>query len=735
MTKQTDSALFTPDTIEHICSLIHFNKWLISACFLAGVAAAITLYQLTPTTFPSEAKLLIRYVSEAVPLASGSGNSVVAPGVNVINSEIAILESRDQIEKVVNDIGLNRFGSEGTNETDRFLTLRTVLKSLNIEAVNNSNIISLRFEGSTPALAQDFLSSLIHHYLEKHAEIHRDAGAYEFLSKQTDQLRSRLNETEAELRALKTDTGIISLEDSARFVSGKIEDLERQQREAETSLAASDAKVNMLRPALSITSTNTTKVFPPLESTSPSSPSSNYSLLVERLKQLQNREAQLLYSYMASSGPVLAIRAQISQAQKEVDDEFRLRNQIPIEMTNVTLTAGAQEWSLALRSGEAEGAALRAKIEVLKKQMDQAQAQAKHLATLDERMVQLQRNKELQEENYRYFSKRLEQARVDNALDAAKISSVVVIQPPSYPINKYREKVPQRVGFSLILGLAVGLSLAFVRENVIHTSIKTPAEVATRLGVPLLLSIPFMNIPGRTSPVEQGGVQDDGPVRTKSNGATSPHNLNLQENLRPYCEALRDRIIASTSKADGSTYLLGIAGCHLGAGSSTIVAGLASAMARNNDGQILIIDADVDHASAHRLLSQGTPSMMTHLLGDSNGNTIVLQPNLYMLSSCEATATPAHINVAASITAFAKGLSGSKYRYVIFDLPPVNDISMALRIAPALDGILLVLEAGTGSAAKATQARDLLNQTGHAAMGAILNKTRFFTPSFLGGQK
>jgi Mrp family chromosome partitioning ATPase len=455
---------------------------------------------------------------------------------------------------------------------------------------------------------------------------------------------------------------------------------------------------------------------------------------VDRLKQLQNRESQLLCSYMASSAPVLAVRAQISQAQKEVDEEFRSRNQIPVEMTNVVITAGAQEWSLALRTGEAEGAALRAKIEVLKKQMEQAHAQAKNLAKLDERMVQLQRNKELQEENYRYFSKRLEQARVDNALDAAKISSVVVIQPPSYPINKYREKIPQKMGFSIILGLALGLSLAFVRENVVRTSIKSPAEVTTRLGLPLLLSIPFMKLPGRTAHVAHGRVQGDGSVLDKSPILTSRTNPSLQDELRPYCEALRDRIIASTAKADETPYLLGIAGCHPGAGASTVVAGLASAMARNNDGQILIIDAAVDHASAHRLLSQGSPSMMTNLLSDGHGNTIVIQPNLYMLSSCEATDSPAQINMTASITAFTRGLSTSKYRYVIFDLPPVCDISMALRIAPALDGILLVLEAGTGSAAQAIQARDLLNQTGHAALGAILNKTRFFTPAFLGGQ-
>ncbi len=699
MTKPIENKFLSPDNIERICSVIYFNRWLILICLLTGFAVALAIYRLTPATYPSEAKLLVRYVSEATPIVSSPGNSVIAPGVNVINSEIAILESRDQIEKVVNDIGLKRFGIEGTNAAQHFLAIRNVLINLSVTAMNNSNIIELRFEGSDPALAQDFLTTLIHHYLEKHVEIHRDAGAYEFLARQTDQLRSRLAETESELRTLKADTGIISLEESAKVALAKVEDLERQQREAETTLAACEAKVNMMRPGLTFSSTNMQTVVPAKESPYPSS---SYYLLVDRLKQLQSREAELLYSYMASSGPVQSIRTQITQTQKEMEAEIRKNKQIPVELTNIVIVAGAQEWGLSLRAEEAEGAALRAKIDVIKKQLDQARGQSKHLATLDERMVQLQRNKELQEQSYLYFSKRLEQARIDNALDAAKISSVVVIQPPSYPISKYRKMVPQKMIMALLMGLSLGLILAFFRENVIDTSIKRPAEVATRLGLPLLLSIP------------------DLPIDSKNK-------------LCPYFEALRDRLISLAVKPDGGPFLLGIAGCHDGAGVSTITTGLASALARNNDGHILMVDANTTHMSAHRLLPQSPTSRITSLLGDGQGNTVVMEPNLYILNSCEATGDPSQNHFTGDLSGLARKLSTSQYRYVIFDLPPVNDISMALRIAPALDGILLVLEAGRGSASKAIQARDLLRQTGLSTLGAILNRSRPFMPAFLQG--
>lgn len=729
MPKQPDNTFFTPDNIERICSVVYFNRWLISICFLTGVTVAIAVFRLTPATYPSEAKLLVRYVSEAVPIASSSGNSVVAPGVNVINSEIAILESRDQIEKVVNELGLKRFGTDGTNETQRFLTIRNVLMNLSVVAPNNSNIISLRFDGSDPALAQDFLTTLIHHYLEKHVEIHRDAGAYEFLSKQTDQLRARLTDTEAELRALKTDTGIISLEDSAKVALAKVEDLERQQRETETALAASEAKAGIMRPTPSLASTNSRTVFPAQESPYPTS---TYHLLVDRLKLLQNREAELLYSYMASSGPVLSIRAQITQTEKDVEAEFRKNKQIPVELTNVVILAGPQEWNLSLREEEAEVAALRAKTDVLKKQLTQAQAQSQHLASLDERMVQLQRNKDLQEQNYRYFSKRLEQARVDNALDAAKISSVVVIQPPSYPISKFRNKVPQRMGIALLFGFAAGLGLAFVRENVTHSTIKFSSEVTSRLGLPLMLSIPYLNSSDSSSQKAKTRLNKNQGDQEHSKDTPSYLDVELHNRLLPYYEALRDRIITRASKPEGGPYLLGIAGCHSGAGTSTIAAGLAASLARNDDGHILLVDANVDHASAHRLLPQSPASRMTSLLGDGQGSTIVIQPNLYMLSSCEATADPASIHVASNLSGLASNLINSKYNFVIFDLPPVNDISVTLRIAPALDSIVLILGAGEGTVAKATHANDLINQTGLFVMGAVLNKTKSFIPSFLG---
>lgn len=722
MTRQNETAFLTPAKMEWICSVIYFNRRVLTACILAGMTAAFAIFRLTAATYPSEAKLLVRYVSESAPLAPNSGSSVVASGINAINSEIAILESRDLIEKVVDSIGLERFGVEGTNETQRLRVIRRTLLNLTVSAQNNSNIIYVRYAGSDPLLARDFLASLVQHYMEKHSDIHRDAGAYEFLAKQTDQLRARLTETEAELRTLKEDTGIISLEESAKTVLAKVEDLERQQRESETALAASVAKINMLRPASTMPPTNTRSVTPSRES---SYPPPGYQLLIERLRQLQTREAELLYSYMAESEPVQAIRTQIAQTQQAMETEIRKTQQGPMETTNIVILSNPQEWNLALREEEAECAALQARSEVLKNQLAKARAQSQHLAALDERMVQLQRNKELQEQNYRYFSKRLEQARVDNALDAAKISSVVVVQPPSHPIRKHRDKVPQKMALAMMLGLATGLAAAFTRERVTNASLKTPSQVAPRLGLPLLLSIPHISLLRRS----RSGIR----LQQRDMTPASQAAADLHDKLYPYYEALRDRITSLTGKSDGTPFLLGIAGCHRGAGVSTLAAGLAAALARNDDGHILIVDADVDHASAHRLLPPG-PARVTSMLGDGQGNTVVIQPNLYMLSCCEATGNPAPINVASGILGLARTLNASNYRYVIFDLPPVNDISMALRVAPSLDGIVLVLEAGAGSAAKASEARDLLNQTGLSILGIVLNKTKIFLPSFLGEQ-
>jgi hypothetical protein len=77
-----------------------------------------------------------------------------------------------------------------------------------------SNIIFVSYTNPDPQLATIVLDELIRQYFNKHLEVHRSAGAFDFVSQQIDRVKARLGQTEDALTPLKGKLGIISLADS-----------------------------------------------------------------------------------------------------------------------------------------------------------------------------------------------------------------------------------------------------------------------------------------------------------------------------------------------------------------------------------------------------------------------------------------------------------------------------------------------------------------------------------------
>jgi predicted nucleic acid-binding Zn-ribbon protein len=80
-------------------------------------------------------------------------------------------------------------------------------------------------------------------YFVKHLEVHRSAGAFDFVTQQTDQVRARLNQTEDALKSLRDKTGIVSLKDGLEALAKEAEEARKQFNDAEANLAEQQALV------------------------------------------------------------------------------------------------------------------------------------------------------------------------------------------------------------------------------------------------------------------------------------------------------------------------------------------------------------------------------------------------------------------------------------------------------------------------------------------------------------
>ncbi|HEY8240706.1 MAG TPA: hypothetical protein VIH35_04625, partial [Kiritimatiellia bacterium] len=637
-----------------------FRRWrLIAICFGLGLLAALGVYLTTPTVFRSESKLLVRYVTDTTVLdPAATGGRVLTPeryADNIINSEVEILASRDLAESVVDDLGVSQFSDE-SNRVDRLAAVLTITRGLHIEVPRRSNVIRLYYDANTPALAQNVAASLVSHYLRKHIEIHRAAGAYDFLAQQTDQIRARLADTEEELRRLKNDAGVVSVEETKRSLLVRIEDLNRAYQDAEGELASTEAKLNIIHPSQSTNETaDAGKVVT-------NDPSGGVARLYDNLSRLQDKEMELLATYTEDSILVQNLRVQIEDVKRQIGiSSPGVRGYVDIVMP-----VGSREGYIA---EEANLAGTKARIDVIKQQIADTREQARKLDEIEGRIVILDRTKQIQEANYKYFSQSLEQARIDDALDAGKITNISIVQPATYPAERFRPDLMRNLAAAVGLGLALGIGLAFLGDRILDHSVKRPSEVEGQLKLPVLMCVPRIVVNGKSAGAAPAGVHGG---------------------LDPYFETLRDRVLSSigTRPARGPC-LIGVTACARGAGVTTTASGLALMLARNGEERVLLLDAD-PAGGAPEIFGVKPTVGATDIVPGDKGRTAIIARNLFYLApeSGQGETALAHTRGFNEIVLSVR----DDYAYVVIDLPPVTETSATLRIAGILHGLVMVIE-------------------------------------------
>ena len=78
--------------------------------------------------------------------------------------------------------------------------------------------------------------------------------------------------------------------------------------------------------------------------------------------------------------------------------------------------------------------ASQAKVETLKTRLRDIQQKTKQAFGAGPQIEDLERKREMDEANYKYFAASLEKARVDEALDPSKMPNISAVQRPSPPM-------------------------------------------------------------------------------------------------------------------------------------------------------------------------------------------------------------------------------------------------------------------------------------------------------------
>jgi len=668
------------------------HKGKILACTAAGLLAAASLYRFQPPPYQSEALLYIRYVMEnSGPGLPGNDVKAVSPdqrGETIIASEAEIIGSMDIAYQVADAVGPDKILSRSEGPRTRGRAAAMIRKNLIVEPLPKTSVIQLIFQSRDATIVQPVLTAVVDAYLKKHIEVHRGIElAADFLSQETDQLRSRLAQTEDQLRKAQEKAGIISLDDTKKAYTEQAARIRQEIFSAEADLADRSATLQaMTGTGLSLSAAAGTPAIP-------EAVLDEYGALRARLVGLQQTKTQLLAQFTDQNPRVKDVRAQIAGAESR---EKILEGKYPSPASlgsSAPAVAGPRDPGFDPAAQAAFLVGLQSKIKVLNSELDQIHAEEKNVDELSGSITELQRQKELEEANYRYYSVHLEAARIDDALGSDRAYNIAQIQAPTPPRIDLI-KAAGNLGLVAGGGIALGFAWALLIEFYFDRSVRRPVEIERDLQIPLFLSVPDFGRNGHGRMI--------------------------------FHETLRDRLIGYF-ESQGLTHkpkLVAVTGVGRKAGVTTTAAGLARCLSETGDGNVLLVDMTVSQGSAQQFYKGKAVCGLDQIL-ETRGSAQI-QDKLYVVgegpnSDRLSRALPSRFNL------LVPKLKASDFDYIIFDMPPVNQISITPRLASFMDMVLLVVESEQSDRDIVRQAVTLLSQS-RARVGAVLNKTRDYLP-------
>jgi polysaccharide biosynthesis transport protein len=274
-----------------------------------------------------------------------------------------------------------------------------------------------------------------------------------------------------------------------------------------------------------------------------------------------------------------------------------------------------------------------------------------------------------------------------------------VIVPATPPEAPSSPKHPLNLAMGLVIGLFLGIILAFGRDR-LDDRVTERSDLES-LGLTVFAGIPRAANVGSDS----GRLVTEHQPRSPSAEAYR----SLRTSIMAMARQSGDRVFAITSPL-------------LGEGKSTTAANLASALS-HADKRVLVISADLRRPSLHRFFGQSNEVGLTQILAgeaDFSGASARISSTLTLVSSGPPAARPVELLQSSTMRTLIQR-QRDHYDFIIIDCAPVLGIADTATLAPFVDTVILVARAEKSKRGQMGESMDQLSQVGASSQVAVIN--------------
>jgi succinoglycan biosynthesis transport protein ExoP len=666
---------------------------LTAACLAIGLAVTM----LTPPIYRASSVIQIdretpQVFRDGVPTGDRGGSSL-----EFLSTQYGLLHSRSLAERVVNsldlansDTFLEQMGqpaakSAGADTPDavnrrRDRATRIVMANLDVAPVSNSRLVRVSFKSPSPQLSAQLANAISENFIQANLDHKFESSAYvrEFLEKQIEETKQKLEDTERELVAYASGQQIINITEPNSDTQGQsltttnLIALNNSLVEARSRRVSAEEKWRQAQSAAVMS-------IPEVVDSAPIQ-----TMIAERAR-LDGQYREQLEIYKPDYPAMQQLRAQIDGIDRQIAS---LGSNIKQSIRNQFVIAANEERSLQAQVDGLTG----------------------NVLDLRQRSIQyniLQRELDTSRELYDGLLQRYKEVGVTGGVTTNNIAIIDRAQAPGRPSSP---NLLINLAIALFVGLGLGALSAFILEA-LDESLATPEDVETKVGVPVLGVIPKLG--DGINPIV---ALDD-----------------IRSGFSEAYYALRTALQFSTPQGAPASIL--ITSSRPGEGKSTTAFAVAHNLARVGR-RVLLVDGDLRRPSLHRVVGGTNNVGVSNFLSGSDGLADKVQPtshpNLAFIACGPIPPNPAELWGGDRATAFVQEAL-TQFDHVIIDGPPVLGFADAPILAAQVTGFLFVAES---RGARRSQVRGALRRlaSGHARLlGVVLTKFNARAATSYGG--
>lgn len=487
-----------PFTLYDVVAAVFRYKGRFALATLVTLVLSIVGIFLFPRRYDSEAKLMVKLSRDYAaldPTTIGQTISIQESRESEINSIVDLLTSRGLAEQIVDKIGVDevlkkhawvemqldsltdkaselveKFSSSGSSEEEasakeiaelkrREVAIKHVNKNLRISSSKRSTNITIQYRATSPQLANKIVKQAIESYRTMQVSAHQSDGTVQFFYKQFSSHDSQLKNVEEQLRNQKSTNKIVTMPGKQESLQSKITSVEQMKLNAVADLDAAKARVTKLNTSLDSLPAEL------MSEKSSGNPQQSTDFMRDRFYQLEIREKELAAKYVSTHPELKRVREQLEEAREIMSQQPKDREESKMAINPVRIDIQNE-----LLLAESEVRSLEARVESLDGLHDKLVTQLNDVNELELVAEDLQRKIDVGRENYRIYARKLEESRINAALDEESLSNLAEFAPPSI---EYKPASPKR---SLLAGVAVLFSLCCGFANALLADYKSRSK-------------------------------------------------------------------------------------------------------------------------------------------------------------------------------------------------------------------------------------------------------------------